>query len=847
MKEKDALKYWSMSAPSLMQKLSSSADGLSGQEAASRLREYGENAIKPKVKTAPVLMFLSQFKNPIVLIMISATLISAGTGDWVDSLIILAIVLGSAVLSFMQEHSASRAIEMLQSKVAVTATVIRGGKPLAVPSREVVAGDVIALSMGNLIPADGLILEANDLFVNQAILTGEAIPAEKKAEPVQESANIAGRVNCVFMGTNVSGGSGLMLAVRTGADTEYGQIAKHLKLRAPETEFERGVRRFGYLLTELMLILTLSIFAINVMLERPVADSLLFSVALAVGITPQLLPAIINIALTRGARVMAKEGVVVRRLNAIENFGSMDVLCTDKTGTITEGVVRLDRAVATTGKDSETVLRLAYINSNLQAGIRNPLDKAIVEHGGPDLGQVRKVHEIPYDFFRKRLSVLVEENGELAWITKGALKNVLDVCDKVRDGSSTQPLDQSFRGPIQERFSEWSNQGFRVLGVASRATLPKDKYGADDEKEMTFEGFLLFMDPPKEDVALTIKELAELGVQLRIITGDNLQVALHTAKAVGMTVDGTLTGDDIARLSDEAFWNVAKTTSIFAEVDPNQKERIIQALRKTNHVVGYMGDGINDASALHAADVGISVNTAADVAREASDFVLLERRLSVLKRGIELGRATFANTLKYIFVTTSANFGNMFSMAGASLFMPFLPLLPKQVLLINFLSDFPAMTLADDAVDDEIIRKPRTWNIGLIRRFMFTFGLISSVFDYLTFYVLLVGFKASEGMFRSGWFTLSVLTELFVLLLMRTQKPFVISRPAPILLYSTAVIGAFTMLLPYLPFRALFNIEPLPMSVVLALLGIVLLYILVTEIAKKLFYKHNPPAERRSL
>lgn len=837
MKEKEGLKYWSMSQSYLMQELESSPSGLSGSVASARLREFGENTIKARARTAPALMFLRQFKNPIVLIMIIATLISASTGDWADSLIILAIVLGSAVLSFMQEYSASRAIEELQSKVSVTATVLRDGTPQVIPSREVVAGDVIKLSMGNLVPADGLVLQAEDLFVNQAILTGEALPVEKNAEAVQEDTTLAGRTNCVFMGTNVSGGSGAMLAVRTGTDTEYGQIAKHLKLRPPETEFERGVRRFGYLLTELMLVLTLSIFAINVMFKRPAIDSLLFSVALAVGITPQLLPAIINIALTKGSRIMAKEGVVVRRLNAIENFGSMDVLCTDKTGTITEGVVQLDCAVDVAGEASEAVLRHAYVNSSLQSGISSQLDKAIIEFRDIDLGKARKVHEIPYDFYRKRLSVLAEEDGELAWITKGALKNVLDICDKVRDGSSVKEIDKSILDAIEARFEEWSDQGFRVLGVASKPTSIRDRYGAEDESEMTFEGFLLFMDPPKQDVAQIIEELAVLGVQLRIITGDNKLVAIHTANAVGLSVERVMTGSELSRLSDEAFWNAARSTTIFAEVDPNQKERIILALKKSNHVVGYMGDGINDASALHAADVGISVNTAADVAKEASDFVLLEHSLHVLKRGIELGRMTFANTMKYIFVTTSANFGNMFSMAGASLFMPFLPLLPKQVLLINFITDFPAMTIANDVVDKEITDRPRTWNIALIRRFMFTFGLISSAFDYITFAVLLLWFRTGEGMFRSGWFMLSVITELFVLLLMRTQKPFFRSRPAPVMLLSTVGVGIFTLLLPYLPFRGLFEIDPLPAGMMAALLCIVVLYIAVTEVAKHLFYR----------
>lgn len=841
MQKTNEIKYWTLSRSAAIETLQSTEDGLTEKEGLVRLKEYGENSIKSKRKTAPLLLFFTQFKNPIVLILIVATIISAATGDVLDALIILAIVLGSAILSFLQEYSAGNAIEALRSKVQIKTIVMRDGKKIEIASSLIVPGDIVNLSTGSLIPADGLILECDDFYVNQSILTGEAFPVEKKAEVTPEGASLAERKNCIFMGTSVHGGSAKVIIASTGANTQFGQIANKLTLRPPETEFESGVRHFGYLLTEMMLVLTLIVFAINVIFNKPAIDSLLFSVALAVGITPQLLPAIINVVLSKGSRSLAKEGVIVRRLTSIENFGSMDVLCTDKTGTLTEGIVRLDNAMDEKGQASEIVFRLACLNAKLQTGLANPLNEAILQHKEIDASAVKKLGENSYDFSRKRVSVIIQEGNECTLIVTGAFASVLGVCNQVMDGNLEKSADVTILEGINKRFSDWSNQGFRVLGVAKK-TVPvknEDEYTNEDEKDMIFMGFLLFFDPPKEDVVQTINDLEHLGVQLRIITGDNKQVALHIANAVGLKIDNMLTGSDLMKMSDESLWNTIETTNLFAEVDPNQKERIILALKKKNHVVGYMGDGINDAPALQAADVGISVNTAVDVAKEAADFVLMEKSLAVLKRGIELGRTAFANTLKYIYITTSANFGNMFSMAGASLFMPFLPLLPKQILLINFITDFPAMTIASDNVDAEMLAKPRRWNIKFIRNFMFTFGFISSVFDYMTFAVLLIGFKSNQELFQSGWFILSIITELLVLIVMRTQKPFFKSKPAPLLLFATIGVGIFALILPYLPLQTILNIAPIPPLIFLALLGIASLYIITTEIAKHYFYKLN--------
>jgi Mg2+-importing ATPase len=838
--------YWSQPTADLLEKLRATADGLTTADAGQRLQQVGPNLLQVKERATPLGLFLSQLKSPIILILLFATTVSAVVGDWVDAVIILLIVLGSAALSFTQEYSASNAAERLRAQVTVKASALRDGKVQSIPAGELVPGDMVLLSAGSLVPADGVLLESSDLYVNQAVLTGETFPVEKRPGAVPIGAGLAGRTNCVFMGTNVRSGSGRALVVETGTATAFGQVAARLTLRPPETDFERGIRRFGTMLTEMMLILVFIVFAINVYYKKPVLDALLFSVALAVGLTPQLLPAIISINLSKGSQTMAANGVIVRRLESIENLGSMDVLCTDKTGTLTQGVVKLDGALDPNGEPSEHVLRLATLNASLQTGLANPLDEAVVasaSSAGIDISSWSKVGEIPYDFVRKRLSVAAQESDSPLMITKGALESVLAICTQVQQGSGTALLDSGRLEDVRKRFASWSGEGYRVLGVAMKP-LAGCQEGADptscthaDEGDMVFVGFLLFFDPAKPGVEETITALAERGVQLKIITGDNKLVAMHTAAAVGMQVTGVLTGSELNNLRDEALWQAAEKTNLFAEVDPNQKERIILAVQKTGHVVGYMGDGINDAPALHTADVGISVDTAVDVAKEAADFVLLEHDLGVLRRGVELGRSTFANTLKYVFVTTSANFGNMFSMAGASLFLPFLPMLPLQILLTNFLTDFPAMAIAGDSVDREMVERPRRWNIRFIRDFMVTFGAVSSVFDYLTFGVLLWVVKASQDQFRTGWFLESVLTELLIMLVIRTRKPFFRSKPGRYLLIGTAMIAIVTLMLPYAPLNKLLGFTPVSPSLLGILGGITVLYIAATEVAKRGFYR----------
>lgn len=758
----------------------------------------------------------------------------------------LAIVLASGLLGFWQEKGAADAVEKLLAVVRITATVIRDGKEVEVPIESVVPGDVVRLSAGDSVPGDCRILESNDLHADEATLTGETYPVEKTAGTLPEDTPLNRRTNTLFMGTHIVSGTATALVVKTGAATEFGKVSASLAARTPETAFEVGLRRFGYLLARVGLIMTLLIFAANVFLQRPVVDSFLFSVALAVGLTPQLLPAITSITLARGARRMAREKVIVRRVSSIENLGGMDVLCSDKTGTLTEGRVRLRSALDTEGDESAAVFFDAYLNAALETGYASPIDEAIRSHDQPDISGYEKLDEVPYDFVRKRLSVLVaHKNREgSVLVTKGALENVLAVCTRARrPEGTTVPVSEAEAG-IRDHFADLSGHGFRVLGVARRELTSKTSVGREGEAEMTFVGLLVFSDPPKESAVGTVERLRDLGCSLKMITGDNRLVAASVAREVGLKEPAILTGGDIQRMSEPALVSRAVATEVFAEVEPNQKERIILALKKGGAAVGYLGDGINDAPALHAADVGLSVDSAADVAKEAADIVLLEKDLGVLVRGAEEGRATFANTLKYVFMATSANFGNMFSMAGASLFLPFLPLLPTQVLLTNFLTDLPETTIATDAVDRELVERPRRWDIGFVKNFMLVFGAVSSVFDYLTFGVLLLLLRAGMVEFRTGWFLESVVSACLIVLVVRTRRPFFRSRPGRYLTLATIAVVLLTLLLPYAPFAGVLGLAPVPPVFLLALGAIVAAYVLTAEVAKRVFYGRAEPQGR---
>jgi Mg2+-importing ATPase len=827
--------YWSLAPNDLAQRLHSGAGGLTSADAVIRLRRHGRNLVAPKRPLSRLRVFLDQLRNPLLLLLVVAAGIGAISGEWIDSTIVLTILLASVLIGYVREYRARAALDALRARVRTTTTLLRDGRPTTLPVEDVVPGDVVLLTAGNLVPADAVVLDAADCFVNQAVLTGESFPVAKRPGAVAADAAIGARANCVFLGTNVRSGTARGLVVATGAATQFGNIAERLTLRPPETDFEQGLRRFGYLLVTTMLVMVLVVFAVHVWRGRPLVETLLFAIALAVGLSPELLPAILAVNLARGAQTMARHGVLVRRLDAIENLGSMDVLCTDKTGTLTEGVVQVEAAYDPSGVASPAVLELAARHAALETGVGTPLDDAILRARRPDLAGWEKLGEIPFDFVRKRVAVVMRgPDGIARLVTKGAFRHVLEACTHGPDGT---PLDASTRADYEARFAAWSRQGIRVLGVATRTVSRQDTYGRDDDRGLAFAGFVAFLDRPKEGAADAIVDLHRLGVAVKIITGDARLVAEHVATLVGLRADRVLTGRDLDELHDDALWHRAEEADLFVEVDPNQKERIIGALKRTGHVVGFLGDGVNDAPALHAADAGLSVETAVDVAREAADFVLLDRRLDVIRRGIEEGRRTFANTLKYVLTTMSANLGNMVSMAAASLVLPFLPLVASQVLLNNLLSDVPALGLADDAVDPELLDRPRRWDMGFIGRFMVEFGLLSSAFDALTFLVLAVGFAATPELFRTGWFVESLLTELVIALVVRTRRPFFASRPGTLLLRSTLAVIALAIAIPYLPGTAFFGFVPLPPALLATVVAITLGYVASVEIAKQRFYR----------
>lgn len=829
--------FWNVPASEMLQRLQTTDEGLKSSESTERLEKYGANILKPKNRFNAIKILLSQFKSPITIILLFAAGLSSFLGDVTDTVIIVTIILISSMLGFWQEKGAADAFEKLLNTVRVKTTVLRDGKEKEIPIEEVVPGDIIILHAGDMIPADSLILESKELFVNESTLTGETYPVEKSTGVLKAETALAQRTNSLWMGTSISSGSGKALVVSTGKGTEFGKISETLKQNIPETEFEKGVSRFGNFLVRVTVIMVTAIFVINIYLQRPLLDSFLFSLALAVGLTPQLLPAIIAVNLSHGAREMAQNKVIVKRLASIENLGSMDLLCTDKTGTITEGELKLHSFQDLKGDQSEKILLYATLNAYYQKGFENPIDRAILTEKKADVSQYENLDEAPYDFIRRRLSILVSKNGSSVMVTKGAFPNVLEVCSVAETEPGKVVEISEVKGQIEQKFEEFSQKGLRTLGLAYKDMSQQKTIKKEQETGMTFLGFLAFYDPPKPDIAKTIDSMEKLGISLKIITGDNKFVAASISQEVGLESSRILTGSEIARMDKETLIKKVNDTDVFAEIEPDQKEHIIIAFKNCEKVVGYLGDGINDASALHAADVGISVDSAADVAKEAADIVLMEKSLNALVEGIKGGRKTFANTLKYVFMATSANFGNMFSMAGASLFLPFLPLLPTQVLLINLLTDFPEMTIATDSVDKELVENPRRWNVDFIRSFMVVFGITSSVFDYMTFGILLFIFPGMVEQFRTGWFIESVISASMIVLVIRSRRPFFKSKPGKYLMAATLFIGIVTLCFPLTPFAAPFGFKPLPISIILLIGVIIGIYILTAEIVKRFFYK----------
>jgi Mg2+-importing ATPase len=825
--------------------LATRTDGLSSIEAGRRLEQYGPNRVEERPRRRLVVNFLLRFRNPLVLVLLGAAAVSAFVHEHVSFVIISVIVLLSITLDFIQEHRAENAADALRQRVALRVRVMRDGEPREMPSTSIVPGDVILLSAGDLVPADCRLIEARDLYVNEAVLTGESYPAEKKAlaEIGDGDTQAATPLDAIYMGSSVVSGTARAVVIQTGRRTRFGAIAASLRRAAPETAFSMGIRDFGLMIVRLTSLLTLFVLLVNLLFERPFLESFLFALALAVGLTPELLPMVVSVTLAYGAVRMSRERVIVKRLSAIHDLGSMDVLCSDKTGTLTEARIKLIREVDLTGAESHHVLELAYLNAAFETGIKSPLDEAILAAEPIDLDGWSKIDEVPFDFERRRVSVLIEKGGRRRLVVKGAPESVLDLAARYQRAVDEAPLpiDESTRIRAREICDRFGEEGFRVLGIAWRDVEPsRDHADLKDEADLIFAGFAAFLDPPKKSAGRCLKELGRLGVSIKIVTGDNEHVTQHVCRELGIAIGRVVTGPEIETLTDEALGALADASNLFCRVTPAQKARIIRALRRRGHVVGYLGDGINDAPSLHDADVGLSVEGAVDVAQAAASMILLRKDLGVLAGGVREGRRTFANIMKYVMMGTSSNFGNMFSMAAAVLFLPFLPMLPVQILLNNLLYDISEATIPKDRVDREIVLHPRHWDIRFVRNFMLVFGPVSSLFDFMMFGLLLYIFHAGAPLFHTGWFVESLATQVFVIFVIRTRGNPLKSRPHPLLVAGSLSAVFIAFLIPYTPMAGWFGFVPMPPALIGAIAALIAVYLLVVEQVKRVFFRHMP-------
>lgn len=830
---------WDQPLDGLYVALGTSADGLSTEEAADRQTTQGPNLVEGPRRGRIILGLLRRFTNPLILILLFAAAIAALSGERASFLIIATIVILSVLIDFVQEHRADTAAEALRQRVALRVQVMRDGRDQELPAAELVTGDVVGLSAGDLVPADCRLIESRDLFVNEALLTGESYPSEKNAAAApNRDAEGATPDNGVFMGCSVVSGTARALVVATGRATRLGAITGTLQREPPPTAFALGIRRFGLLIVRITVLLVLFVLLVNLLFERPLLQSFLFALALSVGLTPELLPMIVSVTLARGAIRMSNEQVIVKRLSAVHDLGSMDVLCSDKTGTLTEARIKLVREVDLQGRDSSDVLKWAYVNAAFETGLKSPLDAAIVETARVDISSWRKVDEVPFDFERRRVSVLAEHDGDRFLIVKGAPEDVLKNSSRYRIGGEgiDRPLDDRALSTAHATLARLGDEGFRVLGVAWREVEPeRDRADISDETELTFAGFSAFLDPPKESAHGALDALGKLGVSVKIVTGDNERVTRRVCEALDIEVEDILNGPELAELDDEALAARLEATTLFCRVTPPQKARIIRALRRQGHVVGYLGDGINDAPSLHSADIGISVEGAVDVAKEAASMILLKHDLNVLAEGVREGRRTFANIIKYLMMGTSSNFGNMFSMAGAALLLPFLPMLPVQILLNNLLYDISQIAIPLDRVDEEMITQPRHWDMNFVRDFMLTLGPVSSLFDFITFGLLLWIVHAGEALFQTGWFVISLASQVLVIFIIRSSKPPWQSRPHPALVASALSVVAVGIVLPFTPIGTWFGFVPLPFDVLLALAAVTVTYLLLAAVVKRRF------------
>ena len=834
----------------VLKKLGSQLDGLSEVEADSRLRQNGPNEIAREKHQSVVMRLLSNIKNPLVLLLTALGVLSYFTGDQRATVVIFVMVVLGVVLRFFQEMRADNAAEKLQAMVSNTATVVRSGKEAEISLKMLVPGDIIRLAAGDMVPADVRVLAAKDLFLNQAALTGEALPVEKKAATAPaDIVNPLDLPNLCFLGSNVESGSATAVVIHTGDHTYFGSLAASIVGQRQLTSFDKGINKFTWLMIGFIAVMVPAVFLINGFVKHDWLEAFLFAMAVAVGLTPEMLPMIVTVNLSKGALAMARKKVIVKRLNAIQNFGAMDVLCTDKTGTLTQGKIVLEKHLDVYGEPSDKVLHFGYLNSFHHTGLKNLLDKAILDHeelkDHLKAGEkYRKIDEIPFDFVRRRMSVIVEdETGLNTLICKGAVDEVLNLCTRVEAKGEVIELLPEHDAKRRQLADDLNGQGFRVVALAYKqmpGAPDEPVYAVKDEADLILLGFMAFLDPPKDTAMEALQRLHSLSVDVKVLTGDNEIITAYICKQVGMPVEHLLLGSQIETMSETELAEAASSTSVFARLVPAHKERIIRALQSKGHVLGFMGDGINDAPALKAADVGISVDSAVDIAKESSDIILLENSLLVLEQGVLEGRRVFGNIIKYIKMAASSNFGNMFSVVGASAFLPFLPMLPIQVLVNNLLYDFSQTTIPTDQVDDEWLAKPRQWTIDKILHFILIIGPISSIFDYLTFFMMLYLFDCWQNptLFHTGWFVESLFTQTLIIHIIRTNKiPFIQSRASWPLIFTSVIIVAVGALLTVSPLANALGFVPLPPLYWLYLTILMLGYAVLTQLVKAWFVR----------
>ncbi|MBU2495207.1 MAG: magnesium-translocating P-type ATPase [Candidatus Omnitrophota bacterium] len=834
------LEYLSFSPEEILRKLNTSLKGLSEIEVESRLEKYGHNEPARKKRRTIIVQILSKFINPLVIVLLIIASFSLFFGEKISAVLVFLMAAMSVFLSFIQEHRAGKEAEKLSEMVRATATVYRNGRLREIKIREIVPGDIVDLSAGDMIPADLRIISGKDLFINQASLTGESFPIEKTAGPVYPaSASASEFSNIAFMGSSVVSGTALGVVIKTGISTRFGELSKRIATMRTETGFEKGMRGFTWLMIRAMFFMVMFIFAINALRRGNWIEALLFSLGVAVGLAPQMLPMIVAINLSKGAIAMAKKQVIVKRLNSIQNFGAMDVLCTDKTGTLTLDKIVLEKHCDVIRQEDEDVLRYAYLNSFYQTGLKNLLDRAILKSAKLPVKQFKKVDEIPFDFERRIMSVVVAMDGNDKLISKGAPEEIFKRCSRYELDGELLDMEDLILSDLKEEYDSLSAAGYRVLAIAYKdIEVKKEAYSRDDEKDLILRGYVAFLDPPKSTAKEAIRALKNLGVELKVLTGDNELVTRKICSDVGLDVTNLVTGDRLDTLSPKELRELVETTSVFARLSPLQKERIINALRDNKRIVGYLGDGINDAPALKASDVGISVNNSVDIAKESADIILLKKSLMVLEDGVIEGRKTFGNIVKYVKMGSSSNFGNMFSMAGGSLFLPFLPMLPIQILLNNFLYDLSQLAIPTDNIDQDYLLKPRPWNVTAIKKFMVIIGPISSVFDFLTFGIMLFLFRASAPLFQTGWFIESLCTQTLVIHVIRTGKvPFLESRPSRFLILTSILIVSLGIIITLSPVAKFFGFVAPPPSYFIILFLIVVSYLFMVQGVKTWFVR----------